>query len=393
MLARNAVMLYMVSELDAAPEDALAVWVNHGLTEDQAELVRLSCRALAEQPWPKWLAASSYMDLGSWGGGGEAGRQGEGAGEAAGKVAQSAAGGGGVDEGEPAAAGGEGGGVGGEVSAAGGKGLGVGREESAAGGGSEVPLAMQQIRAACAAWAACTMPLTEMLRLREEILHGSGGVAHALELSLSAVSSSINKSSSSNSSGMKTASNSAGQYKKEVADYIRSGSLPSIPCSSNSSSSSSSSRSSKSSSSTVAAQSQANPTFLLAPELQYTVYFSSSIFRAVHLAAPGPAAAAGGGGAGSKKAASGAAAAGSKHATATQLLVAAVVPQIQAVAEALKGGQLQVTLVPGDVLAVATAVTPFSATSVGDSSTASRKVADGAALFDFIDTSNVSDYT
>jgi hypothetical protein len=49
MLARDALMLYLAAHLGAAAEDVLAVWANHALTQDQAELVRLSCRALAEQ--------------------------------------------------------------------------------------------------------------------------------------------------------------------------------------------------------------------------------------------------------------------------------------------------------------------------------------------------------
>lgn len=94
----------------------------------------------------------------------------------------------------------------------------------------------------------------------------------------------------------------------------------------------------------------ANVTLLAAPELQYSLYFSSSIFRALPMAPPPPARAA-------------------PAPSVRQRLLATLAPQAAAVSELLRSGALTVLLVPGDAVAAA-----------ASSST---------ATFDFIDTSNV----
>eukprot|EP00667_Euglena_gracilis_P014190 EG_transcript_14692 len=104
-----------------------------------------------------------------------------------------------------------------------------------------------------------------------------------------------------------------------------------------------------------------NPTFLLAPDLQYTVYYSSSIFRAVALGPGG---------------------------SAWERLTATVAPQLRALADALRAGRCRCVLVPGDVLTVMT-------TQAAESADEGHPPSDAAvqkAQFDFIDCSNVADY-
>ena len=192
-------------------------------------------------------------------------------------------------------------------------------------GGDREEVAEQRVRAACRAWAGCSMTLSELLRLRDTLGCGEIVKGQALALSLSALGGGPE----------------AARYRKELSAYLTTGTLPHVG---------------KASGEKLAAgQRQGNPTFLLAPELQYTAYFSSSIFRAVELA-------------------ENTAAAAPAQATATQRLAAAALPQIAAAGAALRSGRLRVVLVPGDILAVATCD-------------------DAVKPFDFIDTSNVSDYT
>eukprot|EP00798_Chlamydomonas_sp_ICE-L_P015003 gene15003-21070_t len=121
------------------------------------------------------------------------------------------------------------------------------------------------------------------------------------------------------------------RVKKEVKQYIGSGSLSSTD-----------------------SLTELNPTFLLAPEMQYTVYFSTSIFRAVRLG---------------------------KGTTAKVRLLDTLAPQFDSLAAALRNGDLEVTVVPADILTTLTSQ---------ESSKGGGTVATG--LFDFIDCSNVSDY-
>jgi hypothetical protein len=143
---------------------------------------------------------------------------------------------------------------------------------------------------------------------------------------------------------------------KEISEYIRTGSLAVQG------------RSDKQS------RNQPNVTLLKAPELQYGLYFSSSIFRAVQLqdnvtnaASSAPASGPGSG--------------------AVSMLLGTVLPQIEAVAAAARQGSLQVALLPGDILTVGTAATAADTVSTAAAS------ARGPAVFDYIDTFNVSDYT
>ena len=248
-LARDAVMLFIAA--GGAPAEAvLAIWANHALSASHADLVQQSCVALASQPWPAWLRASSSLGAPS---------------DCAENVAEAA------------------------------------------------------IRAACRAWAASSLSLSHLLSSRAANLSGSSSeISCAIDLSLAAVRLGAGGSTDTH-------------IEKAVRDYVRSGSLASegveLTC--------------------------PNVTLLSAPELQYLVYFSSSIVRAVPLAA---------------------AESGCRRDAASlhHRLLGTVAPQVTAFVDGVSDGRVAVTLVPGDILVVA-AVEP-------------------TAVFDFIDTSNVADY-
>ena len=248
-LARDAVMLFIAA--GGAPAEAvLAIWANHALSASHADLVQQSCVALASQPWPAWLRASSSLGAPS---------------DCAENVAEAA------------------------------------------------------IRAACRAWAASSLSLSHLLRSRAANLSGSSSeISCAIDLSLAAVRLGAGGSTDTH-------------IEKAVRDYVRSGSLAregvELTC--------------------------PNVTLLSAPELQYLVYFSSSIVRAVPLAA---------------------AESGCRRDAASlhHRLLGTVAPQVTAFVDGVSDGRVAVTLVPGDILVVA-AVEP-------------------TAVFDFIDTSNVADY-
>jgi hypothetical protein len=300
MLARDAVMLHMVAALNAPPEAVLAVWANHALSDAHWQLLQHSCKALAEEPWPSWLTASSTL-------GGTASSTVDHLVQQQQQQSSSA--------------------------------------NAAVSGGSAGNAAEQEVRAVCASWASCSTSLSELLQMRDILNSSADAFRTAVQLSLSAVSSSSSSSSTSKGSAA---------VQKEVQSYIKEGSLPAAF--------------SSGSSSNVKQQQQtrANPTFLLGRTLQYTVYFSSSIYRAVKLAPETPGCT-----------------------SAAQRLLAAVKPQLAAVAAGLRGGWLQVQLVPGEVLAVATAAGSSSSGAAGPVT----NVAAVPQLFDYIDTSNVSDYT
>jgi hypothetical protein len=145
---------------------------------------------------------------------------------------------------------------------------------------------------------------------------------------------------------------------KEISEYIRTGSL------------SVQGRSDKQ------PRNQPNVTLLKAPELQYGLYFSSSIFRAVQLQRSVTTAASSTAGPGAET---------------VQMLLGTVGPQIEAVAAAACQGRLQVALLPGDILTVGTAGTAAGTVSTATASAQGHPGFDG--MFDYIDTSNVSDYT
>jgi hypothetical protein len=201
------------------------------------------------------------------------------------------------------------------------------------------------VRAACAAWSSCTLTMQHLLQERNAL---AGTANIAVKLSLSAVTASAGSSNGSGSGSSSSGPKISKVLQKEIAEYIHTGSL-------------------RMSQQGVKKEllAQPNLTLFKAPELQYAVYFSSSIFRAVQL--PGQTAAAGGVGA-------------------AELLLRTVGPQVAAVAAAAQQGTLRVALVPGDILTVATE--GRAATQDGG---CEREQAEG--LFDYIDTSNVSDYT
>lgn len=326
MLARNAVMLHMLAEQRAPADAVLAVWANHALTDTQHQLMLDTCRAIAEGAWPAWLSAATNL-------------------------------------------------------------AGVNSNSNAATSASEAEAA---VRDACRAWASCTMSLQQLLQERDANLGNAVVVGcaadrsnafirqSAIELSLSAVAAATNTTTSGSSSSSTKVSK---RLQKEITDYINTGSLqlPEGDSAEGSSSSSSAAQKKKQQQQRVAALSKPNLTLLTA-ELQYSVYFSSSVFRAVQLPQ------------GHVLPATGAATTGAATSTgesAADLLLAAVAPQFAAAAEGLRQGRLRVVLLPGDILAVAlqpAVAVAAAAAAAGDES------AEGC-LFDFIDTSNVSDYT
>lgn len=170
------------------------------------------------------------------------------------------------------------------------------------------PEAEAAIRGACRAWVSCTMTLATMLGLRAAVLDVKVALPRALALSLAA-------------SGARVGSKLAAQ----VRAYLETGSLPS----------------------TGPQLIRPNVTLLLAPELQYTLYFSSSILRAVPLAA----------GEGSL----------------SERLLRTLEPQLACLSRGVRDGFLSIQLISGDALAMATSMPILS-------------------KFHFIDSSNVADY-
>lgn len=333
MLARDAVMLHMIAEQQAPPDAVLAVWANHTLTTEQHALLLNSCRALAEQPWPAWLTAASTFEPCLFDRAPVLQQQEpkQGADSASSSPADQSSRPSGI---------------------------------SSTGSGSAACDAELAVRAACAAWCSCTLSLKQLLEERDSRTTSPKERLFAVDLSLRAAAATASANSSSSKVGKK--------LQKEITEYIQTGSLQQGPGS-------------------KAQQNQPNLTFLKAPELQYALYFSSSIFRAVALP-------------------DGAAAAAATAAGAAELLLAAVGPQIVAAAEALQQGLLSVVLVPGDILTVATQAPSPKAGSRAAPNTDSTSAAGGAAgagalgagagveecdgvTFDYIDTSNVSDYT
>ncbi|KAF6265775.1 hypothetical protein COO60DRAFT_1633237 [Scenedesmus sp. NREL 46B-D3] len=185
-------------------------------------------------------------------------------------------------------------------------------------------LAERQVRAVRAAWAGCNISLTQLLQMRDDLNSSTKALDAAVQLSQLAVSSSNSGSSSS----------------KSTAAVLK----------------------------------------------QYTVYFTSSICRAVDMAPESP-----------------------ECMPTAQRLLATLRPQLSAAVAGLQGGWLSVQLVPGDVLTVAAVGNSMpcymdSGEGQGGSSSSSSSSGSGKPsasgngpaalqLFDYIDTSNVSDCT
>ncbi|KAI9354633.1 hypothetical protein DFJ73DRAFT_775797 [Zopfochytrium polystomum] len=172
--------------------------------------------------------------------------------------------------------------------------------------------AEQSMREVFRSWLESKFTLTEMLRLRDAVVKPAE--KRVVELSFDAVRGAAPKS------------------RAEISTYISRGSLGADRKN----------------------LIHANSTLLLAPEMQYTVYATSSIFRAVSI----PREAVG--------------------ATAFQKLVSTLTEQFAAFRAGADGGRLTVVLVRGDIIKILTE-------SPGEKGE--------TAVFDFIDCSNVADYT
>ncbi|KAL3910970.1 MAG: hypothetical protein SGPRY_008870 [Prymnesium sp.] len=234
MLARDAVLLHLM--VTASAETVLAVWADHGLCTAHAAALRASCNALADEPWPDWLHATSGFE-----------------------------------------------------------------------GGASRTTAEAPVREMCRAWTNCSITMAQLLQARDHVQMIPSVAKNSLRLSLEAVGS---KDS---------------QIQTEVKAYMRSGSLAKPPFHS------------------------PNFTLLHSPSLQYCLYYSSSILRALPLAdAP-------------------------KNTPLAVRLLTSLAPQVKAMASRLNSGTLKVSLVHGDILVVGACET----TDVH---------------FDFIDCSNVADY-
>ncbi|KAG5179096.1 hypothetical protein JKP88DRAFT_280654 [Tribonema minus] len=192
--------------------------------------------------------------------------------------------------------------------------------------------------------AACKMPASELLTQRAALLRERTVRDHAIDLSLAALGATGGAAAAAERGQQRGGGGprkSAAQ--REVAAYIDSAAL------------------------TPTAQQRltsANPTFLLAPDLQYTVYYSSSIYRAVALGPSG-----------------GGAADSSSSRSLYARLLSTVTDQLAVAADALRSGAMSCTLMPGDVITVMTAPAPPE-----------PEASAAAPPFDFIDRSNVADY-
>lgn len=219
MLARNAVLLHMAAELSASEDAMLAVWANHALTQQQHDVLIRSCRMLAEEPWPPWLSAN-YSLPGSSKGGSD--------GSSSSNTATSSLHG------------------------------------AAAASVTSSASAESALRGVFAAWAACSMPLSQLLdrrtqmmgtcsstglaaqarnkRLKVQPTHISMTIDYSVDLSMAAVAAACGSSKAS-----------AEAVRGDVSAYVHSGSLK------------------------LEARTQQepavapNPTLLLAPDMQYTV--------------------------------------------------------------------------------------------------------------------------
>lgn len=183
-----------------------------------------------------------------------------------------------------------------------------------------------ELMEAFAAWRDCTMPLKELLNLRYESVTSNPNVLE---------------------SAVKLAENAVGhtRFEKQIRRHINSGNVGN----------------------TTKEFQSANPTILEAPSLQYLLYWSSSIYRAVKLEVNSSA---------------------HVNVELSDLLLQAIRPQIEATAESLESGSLEVAVTAGDVL---------EGMLFGDFLRLLRQMnkhdlQPSSSLFDFIDLTNVADY-
>jgi hypothetical protein len=173
------------------------------------------------------------------------------------------------------------------------------------------------------AWRDCTMPLQELLDLHKQ---------------------NVTLNTSIFESAVKLVEDAVGHnpFNKEIREHIQSGNV----CK------------------TIKSMTSANPLMLEAPSLQYLLYWSSSIYRAIQIDAMTRA---------------------SRYEELHGVILRTLKPQIEAVAETLKGGTLRVAVVPGDIL---------DALLFGGCQGILSQLAHSsdAQFFDFIDLSNVADY-
>jgi hypothetical protein len=193
------------------------------------------------------------------------------------------------------------------------------------------------------------MSLSEMLETRDVMLSreqrrdgGGSLVERSLALSLEAAG------------GGDDGSGVSKRTRQEVAEYVRSGSLSPQP------------------------HAAPNVTLLQSPSLQYTLYFSSSVLRALPLAAE------------------------AEGVPLAARLLGQLAPRLEAMASELRAGRASVTLVLGDMLTLATdgaaahpatsSDSPIGAAAFAPSSSPSASPASSSGLFDYVDGSNIADY-
>ena len=181
--------------------------------------------------------------------------------------------------------------------------------------------AESQISEIFSAWRDCTMPLKELLDLhKQNVTLNTIVYESAVKLAEEAVGHS--------------------QFNKEIREHIQSGNV----CKSTN------------------AMTSANPLMLETPAMQYLLYWSSSIYRAIQIRD--------------------AAMKASRHEELHRVLLRTLAPQLEVVTKALMGGNLLVAIVPGDILDVL----------LFDGCEGILSQNSALELFDFMDLSNVSDY-
>uniref|UniRef100_A0A0G4H3E4 DUF4470 domain-containing protein n=1 Tax=Chromera velia CCMP2878 TaxID=1169474 RepID=A0A0G4H3E4_9ALVE len=229
----------------------------------------------------------------------------------------------------------------------------------------------QAVRECCAAWLGCSVDLPTLLDWRERALEDQGGLLGAAALKQARVNLTMESLKSVVGEAL-ISGKKGGAAKKQVEKYLDSGSLEGL----NGGSLAGSQRH------------HANVTLLEAPGLRYSLYFSSSIFRAVslsdrHSSNKQPGSEGKGKGAGGD--------------LLSWRLLDAVRPQVAAVREGLLSGSLSVRLVLANLLDYLHACSECRDSSrtyrLGGESGKGGESREQGGLFDVIDTSNVMDYS